>query len=175
MEMRSAFRPLAVAALLLLPVASLAGSKFDGKWTTHLSCEAHGESPAYKWDFPSEIKDGNYHGQHGEDGAPGYLVIDGKINDDGTAKLAANGVPAGAHGIFVHAVKGNKYSYNIKAHFTDIKGTGTRDEGVGFVGRACTFEFDKLPDTPNAALPATAAPTPAPQSTPQAPDANAPK
>jgi hypothetical protein len=148
----------AFSALALLPGASAAGGKFDGNWTTHLACEAHGETPAYKWEFPSEIKDSNFHGQHGEQGGPGYLVIDGKIADDGSAKLAAKGTVTQNHAHGVFAMKGNNYSYNIKAQFTDTKGTGTRDEGAGILGRSCTFEFTKQADS--TAPPPSAAPQP---------------
>lgn len=153
----------AMFVVALLPAATFAAPKFDGNWITHLACEAHGENPAYKWEFPSTIKDGNFRGQHGEADGPGYLVIEGKINDDGTAKLQAKGkvvTRQNAHGIF--AMKGDNYGYTIKAQFTDNKGTGSRDEGVGILGRPCTFEFDKQPDTPEAA-PAPAANPPASQ------------
>jgi hypothetical protein len=146
MEIRKAVRLAVVGALMLLPGASIAGGRYDGNWTTHLACEAHGETPAYKWEFPNVIKDGNFHGQHGEEGGPGYLVIEGKIADDGSAKLAAKGTVTQNHAHGVFAMKGNNYSYNIKAQFEDAKGTGTRDEGAGILGRACTFEFVKQPD-----------------------------
>jgi hypothetical protein len=140
-------RVLLVSVLLLLPGASFAGGKYDGNWTTNLACEAHGETQAYKWEFASTIKDGNFYGQHGEQGGPGYLVIEGKIADDGSGKLHAKGTVTknNAHGVF--AMKGNNYSYDIKAQFTDAKGTGTRDEGAGILGRNCTFEFTKQPPT----------------------------
>jgi hypothetical protein len=54
-----------------------------------------------------------------------------------------------AHGVF--AMKGNNYSYDIKAHFDDTHGTGTRNEGAGILGRPCTFDFVKQPDAPPAA------------------------
>jgi hypothetical protein len=149
MEMRKAIPLVVVCALMLLPGASIAGGRYDGNWVTHLACEAHGENEGYKWEFPSVIKDGNFHGQHGEPDVPGYLVIEGKIADDGNAKLSAKGkvvTRQNAHGIF--AMKGDNYSYNIKAQFTDSKGTGTRDEGAGILGRPCTFEFEKQADTP---------------------------
>jgi hypothetical protein len=138
--------PLAVVgAAMLFPLALVAGGRYDGTYITHLACVAHGETPAYKWEFPSEVRDNNFHGQHGEEGGPGYLVIEGKINDDGGAKLEAKGTVThnNAHGVF--AMKGNNYSYNIKAQFDDTKGTGTRDAGAGILGRDCTFEFDKQP------------------------------
>lgn len=142
--------------VILAPEASFAGGKYDGNWLTNLACDAHGQTEAYQWQFPSVITDGNFHGQHGEPGGPGYLVIDGKIAEDGSAKLSAKGtvVKNNAHGIF--AMKGDKYSYDIKAQFGDTKGTGTRNEGAGILGRPCTFEFVKQPDTPSAASPTTA-------------------
>jgi hypothetical protein len=142
-QMRVTIRMAVASALLLLPGASTAGTRYDGDWTTHMACEAHGETPAYKFEFPSTIKDGVFHGQHGEEGGPGYLVIDGKIADDGSAKLEAKGHVSQNHAHGVFAMKGNSYSYNIKAHFEETKGTGTRDEGAGILGRPCTFEFVK--------------------------------
>jgi hypothetical protein len=153
MQTRKALWLAAVCAVMLLPGASVAGGKYDGNWTTHLACEAHGETPAYKWEFPSEVKDGNFRGQHGEEGGPGYLVIEGKIEDDGSAKLSAKGTVTQNHAHGVFAMKGNNYSYKIKAQFADTKGTGTRDEGAGILGRACTFEFTKQPDTNTNASP----------------------
>ena len=159
MEMRSAVRLVVVCALLMLPAASIAGGRYDGNWTTHLACEAHGETPAYKFVFPSTIKDGNFLGQHGEEGGPGYLVIEGKIADDGSAKLTAKGKVTQNHAHGVFAMKGDNYSYNIKAQFEDTKGSGARDEGAGILGRSCTFEFVKQPaatpePAPDAAKPA---------------------
>jgi hypothetical protein len=146
MEMRKTVWFVVVCALTLLPRAS-AGGRFDGNWTTSLACEAHGETPAYKWEFPSAIKDNDFHGVHGEPGGPGYLLIEGKIADDGSAKLSAKGTVTQSHAHGVFAIKGNNYNYTIKAQFGDAKGTGTRDEGVGILGRPCTFEFTKQPDT----------------------------
>ena len=134
------------APALLLTAQTAGGHRFDGNWTTHLACEAHGETPAYKFVFPAVVKDNKFHGVHGEEGGPGYLVIDGPIADDGSAKLKATGTVTNSHAHGVFAIKGNHYDYNIKAQFTDTKGTGSRDEGVGILGRPCTFEFDKQTD-----------------------------
>src|ERR1700691_322539 len=158
MGMRSAMRLAVVCALLILPGASIAGGRYDGDWVTHLACEAHGETPAYKFMFPSTIKDGNFHGQHGEEGGSEYLVIEGKIADDGSAKLTAKGKVTENHAHGVFAMKGNNYSYAIKAQFEDTKGTGTRDEGAGILGRPCTFEFVKQPEAGPDSSP-TATPT----------------
>ena len=143
--MQNAVRLVVVYALVFLPGASIAGERYDGNWLTHLACEAHGQTPAYKWEFPSTVKDSNFYGQHGEEGGPGYLVIEGKIADDGSAKLNAKGKVTQNHAHGVFAMKGDNYSYAIKAQFEDTKGTGTRDEGAGILGRPCTFEFVKQP------------------------------
>ena len=154
MGMRRPVWLVTICGSALLAGAQTAGGHFDGNWTTHLACEAHGETPAYKWEFPSVVKVNQFHGQHGEQGGPGYLVIDGPIAGDGSAKLAAKGTVTQSHAHGVFAMKGNNYDYKIKAQFGDTKGTGSRDEGVGILGRNCTFEFDKLPDAPATPPPA---------------------
>ncbi len=137
--------------------AQSAGTHFDGTWTTTMSCDASAHMPAYNWTFPSTITNSSFHGQHGEEHGPGYLVIDGPINADGSAKLHAKGtVQAGKAGI-VTELKGNKYDYNIEAKFTDTTGTGTRDKGAGILGRPCDFHFTKRADS-NAAPAATPPP-----------------
>jgi hypothetical protein len=80
--------------------AEAAGGAFDGSWTTNMSCDASERMPAYTWTFVSTISNGAFHGQHGEEGGPGYLVIDGTIGADGSAKLHAKGkVSAGKAGL----------------------------------------------------------------------------
>ncbi len=142
--MRKAVRLFLVIALVFLPGVVRAGEKFDGKWFTKMSCPAKGNTEGYTWEFPGTVNDGNFRGEHGTAGQPGYLLIEGKIGDDGSAKLAANGLVASrkyATGIFT--TQGADYSYNIKAQFNDTEGTGVRDKGLGIVGRPCTFDFVK--------------------------------
>ena len=43
--------------------------------------------------------------------------------------------------------QGEDYSYNVKVQFKETEGTGTRDEGLGVIGRPCTFEFSKQQST----------------------------
>jgi len=153
MHLRKAVSLALLGTPLLLGAQSAAGS-FDGNWNTTMACDASTHMPAYQWTFLSTISNGTFHGQHGEQGGPGYLVIDGSVHSDGTAKLHAKGtVQAGKAGI-VTELKGNKYDYNIEAKFTDTTGTGTRDEGAGILGRPCSFQFTKQTDagaTPPAA------------------------
>jgi hypothetical protein len=146
-----------LAAFAPMLSAQSSGSRFDGTWTTTMACDASSHMPAYQWTFLSTIANGSFHGQHGAEHGPGYLIIDGPINIDGSAKLHAKGtVQAGKAGI-VTELKGNKYDYYIEAKFTDTSGIGTRDKGAGILGRPCDFHFTKQTDS-NAAPPATAPP-----------------
>jgi hypothetical protein len=134
----------------LLAMSQTPPGQFDGNWTTTMACDASTHMPAYRWSFVSTITGSSLHGQHGEEGGPGYMVVDGPINADGSAKLHAKGtVQAGKAGL-VTQLKGNKYDYNIEAKFTATTGTGTRDEGAGILGRPCSFNFTKQTDTPTA-------------------------
>ena len=158
--MRKAVRLVVVCALVLLPGISRAGEHFDGKWLTKLTCPAKGKTEGYTWQFPGVVTAGNFHGEHGTAGEPGYLLIEGKIADDGTAKLSASGLVASrkyARGVFTS--QGSDYSYNIKAQFKETEGTGTRNEGLGIVGRPCTFEFVKQQATSQDSGPEGSKPT----------------
>jgi hypothetical protein len=142
--MWKAVRLLVVCALVFLPGLLIAGEHFDGKWLTTLTCPAKGSTEGYTWKIPSMIQNGKFKGEHGTAGQPGYLLIEGPIAEDGSAKLSANGIVASrkyARGVFAH--EGENYSYNIKAKFKETEGSGARDEGLGIVGRPCTFDFVK--------------------------------
>ena len=140
--MRRAARILGITGLIIF--CSVAGERFDGQWLTKLTCPAKGNTEGYTWQFPSAVQSNNFRGEHGTANEPGYLLIEGKIGEDGSAKLSANGIVASrkySRGILSH--KGEEYSYSIKAQFKETEGTGTRSEGLGIVGRPCTFEFTK--------------------------------
>jgi hypothetical protein len=142
--MLQAVRLMVVCALVFLPGLLIAGEHFDGKWLTTLTCPAKGNTEGYTWKIPSVIQNGNFKAEHGTAGQPGYLLIEGPIAEDGSAKLSANGIVYSrkhARGVFAH--EGENYSYNIKAKFKETEGSGARDEGLGIVGRPCTFDFVK--------------------------------
>ena len=142
--MRKTERLVFVCALVLLPGVLTAGERFEGKWLTKLACPAKGNTEGYTWQFASAVQNSNFHGERGTAGEPGYLLIEGKIAEDGSAKLTATGIVASrnyARGVLAH--KGADYSYDIKAKFQDKEGSGTRDVGLGIVGRPCTFDFTK--------------------------------
>jgi hypothetical protein len=138
--MRKTARLLAAMAALLLPAASLqGGERFDGKWQTTVSCEPSRGALGFSYRFVSEVKDGNLRGLHGTDGQPGYLLVEGVIGDDGSARLYATGKTNSKE--FVpgrDTPPGTEFGYHIKAQFNDRDGTGTRVEG-----RACSYEFER--------------------------------
>ena len=142
--MKEIVRFILVAALTLLPAVTIAGERFDGNWKTKLTCPPKGHTDGYTWQFVSVVTGNNLRGERGTPGEPAYFLLEGKIAADGSAKLTASGIVASrqyARGITAH--KGEEYSYNIKVQFKDNEGSGTRDEGLGIVGRPCTFEFVK--------------------------------
>jgi len=81
------FLLLTAIALLVLPSVSLAGEGFDGKWLTTVSCEASRDALGYSFRFVSEVKNGNLRGLHGTEGQPSSLLIEGKIEADGSSNL----------------------------------------------------------------------------------------
>jgi len=142
--MLKAVRLTVVCALVFLPGLLIAGEHFDGNWLTTLTCPAKGNTEGYTWKIPSTIQNGNFKGEHGTAGQPGYLLIEGPVKEDGSAKLTANGIVGSknyARGVFVR--EGADYSWDIKAQFKENTGTGTKGQGLGIVGRTCTFDFVK--------------------------------
>ncbi len=142
--MRKTLRFFVVCALVILPAVSFAVERFDGNWQTTYTCPAKGNTEGFTWKFPSVVTAGSLRGEHGAAGEPGYLLIEGLIKEDGSAKLSATGIVASrkyARGAFAHG--GADYSFNAKAQFKDTEGSGQRDEGLGVYGRPCTFEFVK--------------------------------
>jgi hypothetical protein len=135
-----------VLGLAFLPGVSRAGLSrtgvtFDGKWMAKMTCLTQGKAPAYSWQIPAVVTDGNFHGEYGSIGDGSHLIIEGKISINGSAKLLAKG-PAAARnyntGLFT--TESADYSYKIKAQFKDTEGTGARENPLG-VGPACTFDF----------------------------------
>lgn len=142
--MRTVVRLSMICTVMFISVVSIAGENFDGNWHTTLTCPPKGNTEGYTWKIPSTIQKSMFHGERGTAGEPGYLLIEGKIAEDGSAKLSANGIVASrkyARGVFAH--QGETYSYDIKAQFKEAEGTGVRNQGLGVVGRPCTFEFVK--------------------------------
>lgn len=136
-RLRQALAFLAIAAAS--PSTLIAADRFDGKWLTTVSCASAKDALGYSYRFTSEVRDSNLRGLHGTEGQPSSLLIEGKIEADGTGKLYATGRTGSKEYVPGRDTpRGTEYSYTIDAHFNDKTGTGTRVEG-----RACSFQFEK--------------------------------
>jgi hypothetical protein len=136
---QSAILVVTVFAFLGLPNISAAGERFDGKWLTTVSCEGARGALGYSFRFVSEVKDGKLRGLHGTEGEPSSLLIEGKIEADGSGKLYATGRTGSKEYVPGRDTpRGTEYSYNIDAHFKDTTGSGNRVEG-----RPCSYQFEK--------------------------------
>jgi hypothetical protein len=128
--------------LMSLPVpgqTQAGAERFDGKWQTTVSCEPLRGALGFSYRFLSEVKGGSLHGLHGAENEPGYLLVEGAIDADGSASFYAKGKTNGKEYTPGRDVAtGTEYGYHIKARFTDRSGTGNRVEG-----RACSFEFER--------------------------------
>jgi len=137
--MRRLAHSLGLLVLVLSVATATAKGSFDGKWITTVSCEPSRGALGYSYRFIGEVKDGNYQGMHGNKGQPGSLLVTGMIEDDGTAKLYADGYTGSKE--FVPGTdtpRGTNFGYHIDATFDHRRGNGTRVEG-----RPCTYEFER--------------------------------
>lgn len=133
-----------VFLLTLAAGGQTAAGRFDGTWNTTMTCDAKGGTLGYTWHFVSTVTGNVLHGERGAKGQLAYLAIDGKIGNDGKAKLTATGVTASSqytHGPF--KAEGEDYSYDVKAEFQDTEGKGERSTGLGIIGRPCHYEWVK--------------------------------
>ena len=134
----------AIFLLALTAGAQSAAGKFDGSWNTTVVCDAKSNASGYTWHFVSTVTGNVLHGERGTAGQNAYLAIDGKIENDGKAKLKASGVTGGKE--YTHAwtkVEGEEYSYDVKSEFTGTQGKGERSTGLGVAGRPCHYTFEK--------------------------------
>ncbi len=116
-------------------------TRFDGSWEVAITCPATAEGTApkgYAYAFPATVKDGVLVARHLKEGAPASLVIEGSIQADGRAQLAARGLTGNPAYSAKRASAGTAYTYGISARFDGAAGTGRRLEG-----RPCSFIFTK--------------------------------
>jgi hypothetical protein len=118
--------------------ADEAPARFDGAWTTVVTCPAADGALPYSYQFLSNVKASVLHGERGVDGAPGWLELDGRILPDGSATLAAHGIVGTERAAIGERVRGTPYSYRVETRFSADSGSGHRTKG-----RNCTVSFSR--------------------------------
>jgi hypothetical protein len=112
--------------------------KFDGTWDTILTCPNSNGALGFSYHFDSTVKDGTLHGEKGEKRQPGWFQLDGRIPNDGSSSLYAQGLVGAAPFAVGQRPKGTQYGFHVASLFTEQSGTGTRVEG-----RPCSIAFKK--------------------------------
>ena len=135
-----------IAALVLCGLLSGANAaradepqtRFDGEWTTVVTCSASAGALPYSYEFPSIIANGGLHGSRGMKGVPGWLQLDGRVLPDGSATISARGLVGKERAAVGERPPGTPYSYRIEASFSEKSGAGHR-----LKGRTCTVSFSR--------------------------------
>ena len=130
-------------------------SRFDGPWRVAQTCP-NPEDPAHPFaplGFTVHVHGGRVHGSRGVADQPGWLAVDGIIEPDGAATLAAHGVTGRASLNGMPA--GSPYSNVLTARFTETGG-----EGHWLAKRACQFTFTRPTGVDAQAAEAQGSPSP---------------
>lgn len=123
-------------APLFVQAAAPAANPFDGAWIATVSCPNTEGAMGYVFDVPITITGGAAHGQRLKPGEPGWLKLDGRVDDDGQAELDARGLVGAAPFAVGHQPRGTEYGYHVEARFEGDSGSGRRIEG-----RPCALSF----------------------------------
>jgi hypothetical protein len=146
-EMRHATILAAVSAIVLnligiWPVTmshAAVGPFDDGTWSVSLTCpDEPGGARHYTYEFSAQVAGGTFRGEHGAPGAPGWLLLEGPIQSDGTAALNAKGLTGQPLQTLYGLAGGTPYAYRMNARFAGGRGTASRVEG-----RPCTAAFTR--------------------------------
>jgi len=129
---------LALGQAAAISAAAQSATRFDGAWSTTVSCPDASGALGYSFDVPTTIQNGVLHGERMTPGQPGHLVLDGQIQPDGHAELYAKGSVGASQFAVGQQPKGTDYGYHVVATFSDASGTGKRVEG-----RPCTLTFSR--------------------------------
>ena len=93
-----------------------------------VTCTDAAGAKGYSIQITSQVTDGVFHGQRGNEGQPNWLTVDGTIQLDGSTELLAQGVTSVPAFTVGNLPTGSNYSYHIVARFEDISAKGTRQE-----------------------------------------------
>ncbi len=127
------------SALAGWTVPGHAATPFDGTWAVIVTCPKAADGAfGYIYHFNAAVVDGVLHGENGTRGMPSWLTLDGRIQSDGSAVLAADGLTGPPQYSVGQVVKLTPYHYRVNARLTTSHGAGTRIET-----RPCTLDFTR--------------------------------
>jgi hypothetical protein len=112
--------------------------RFDGVWSTTLTCSTTAGALGYSYHFTSTVKNGVLHAERLAEGQPGWLQLDGTIQPDGKATIHAKGLVGEQKHAFGQQPAGTSYAYQIVGKFTAKEGSGKRVKS-----RPCEVTFTK--------------------------------
>jgi class 3 adenylate cyclase len=114
-------------------------ARFDGSWNVTILCAATPDGAlGYKVDLLAQVKDGFFRGEQGTEGNSGWLILEGPIQPNGSARLDAHGLTGDPKYNIKGAAKGSPVGYHVAARFEGPSGTGKRLEL-----RPCDLRFAK--------------------------------
>jgi hypothetical protein len=127
-----------LAAAVNTARADASPARFDGVWSTVISCAAAPGALPYRYELSSVVKNNVLRGERGIKGVPGWLQLEGRILADGSARIAARGLVGKERAALGELPAGTPYHYSIDAMFSDASGSGYRVRL-----RRCTVSFRK--------------------------------
>lgn len=121
------------------PADRPARNRFDGAWVMTVGCERSADgADGFTRRFPTAVRASVLRGEAGTDGRPGWMLVEGTIEADGSAVLSVHGLTGNRNDSIGRRSPGSPYAYLVQARFEARRGTGAR---IG--ARACSFNFAK--------------------------------
>ena len=131
----------AIALLALLASSTPATAQvtgFDGVWGVIVTCPASADASGYRLQFPARIANGQIQGQNGDQGKPGYLLLQGRIDPGGAAALTGDGLVGSPRTAIGQLSAATPYHFLGTARFAGNQGSGQRT-----TTRPCTIDFTR--------------------------------
>lgn len=75
------------------PDSAPGDARFDGTWNVAVICPKHTDGAlSYTYGLQAKMKDGRLCGEHGQEGRPSWLLLEGTLPADGNTSLRAKGL-----------------------------------------------------------------------------------
>lgn len=136
---RLAFLFITLVGLCTTPAwAQSVSPRFDGSWSTQLSCDAVGSAAGYINHLTLTIRNGQITGSYvGGNGS--QMRYSGKVEPNGSALIMVDGRSESPKHAIDNAAPGARISFQLAVQFSDRNGSGKRT-----AGRPCTVSMSRL-------------------------------